>query len=45
MRSAVAAGCRVLVVPSEVPVAPGEGYTVLDTLAGVTVEDLAALVR
>jgi HAD superfamily hydrolase (TIGR01509 family) len=45
MRSAIAAGCRVLVVPSEVPVAPGEGYTVMDTLDGVTVDDLAALIR
>src|SRR3712207_4741059 len=27
MRSAVAAGCTTMVVPAEVPIAPGEGWT------------------
>jgi HAD superfamily hydrolase (TIGR01509 family) len=43
LRSAVAAGCRVLVVPAEVPVAPGEGWTVRDSLIGVDALTLGAL--
>ncbi|TCO53508.1 HAD family hydrolase [Actinocrispum wychmicini] len=35
MRSAVAAGCTVLVVPAEVPIATGDGWTVRDSLVGV----------
>jgi HAD superfamily hydrolase (TIGR01509 family) len=43
--SAVAAGCAVLVVPgSEVPVPPGPGRTFADSLVGITVPDLAALI-
>ncbi|HEX2131416.1 MAG TPA: HAD family phosphatase [Actinophytocola sp.] len=41
--SAVTAGCRVLVVPCEVPVEPGERRTFRDSLEGLTVADLAAL--
>ncbi|GAB3443702.1 HAD family hydrolase [Actinophytocola sediminis] len=41
--SAVGAGCRVLVVPSEAPVEPGEGRTLRDSLADLTVTDLVAL--
>ena len=42
-RSAVAAGCQVLVVPCEVPVEPGERRTFRTSLEGLTVADLAAL--
>jgi HAD superfamily hydrolase (TIGR01509 family) len=42
--SAEAAGCVVLAVPSEVPLDAVPGRTVVPTLAGVTVADLAALV-
>jgi HAD superfamily hydrolase (TIGR01509 family) len=43
--SAAAAGCAVLVVPgAEVSVPPGPGRTFADSLAGITVADLAALV-
>lgn len=41
--SAVAAGCQVLVVPCEVEVEAGERRTFRDSLAGLTVADLAAL--
>lgn len=43
LRSAVAAGCRVVVVPSEVPIPPGEGYVVRESLAGVDAGTLATL--
>jgi HAD superfamily hydrolase (TIGR01509 family) len=43
MRSAVAAGCTVLVVPAEVPIAPGDGWTVRDSLTGVDAYALGAL--
>jgi HAD superfamily hydrolase (TIGR01509 family) len=43
MRSAVAAGCRVLVVPSEVPIPPGPGYLVRDSLAGMDAAAVTAL--
>jgi HAD superfamily hydrolase (TIGR01509 family) len=43
MRSAVTAGCTVLVVPAEVPILPGEGWTVRDTLVGVDAHTLGAL--
>ena len=43
--SAEAAGCVVLVVPSELPVAAGARRTVVDSLAGLTVADLTALVQ
>jgi HAD superfamily hydrolase (TIGR01509 family) len=42
-RSAEAAGCLVVVVENHVPVAPGERRVFLDTLAGVSTYDLAAL--
>jgi HAD superfamily hydrolase (TIGR01509 family) len=42
--SAEAAGCAVLAVPSEVPIAPAATRTVLPTLAGLTVDALAVLV-
>jgi len=42
--SAEAAGCAVLAVPSEVPLAAVPGRTVVPSLVGVTVADLAALV-
>jgi HAD superfamily hydrolase (TIGR01509 family) len=42
-RSAVAAGCTVLVVPNHVPVLPGERRVFRDSLADVTAHDLAAL--
>lgn len=42
-RSAVAAGCTVLVVPNHVPVPPGERRVFRDTLAGLSVADLGAL--
>ena len=43
--SAVAAGCAVLVVPSVVPVPPGERRTFRDTLVGLTAAELSTLVR
>lgn len=43
--AAEAAGCAVLAVPSEVEVAPAPTTQVLDSLVGVTVDDLEALVR
>ncbi|WP_225954775.1 HAD family hydrolase [Kibdelosporangium phytohabitans] len=43
MRSAVTAGCTVLVVPAEVPIAPGDGWTVRDSLVGVDAFTLGAL--
>jgi len=43
--SAEAAGCAVLVVPSEVPVPAGPRRTVLPTLEGVDVAFLAGLLR
>ncbi|MBV2354528.1 HAD-IA family hydrolase [Streptomyces sp. J2-1] len=42
--SAEAAGCAVLAVPSLAPIAAAPGRTVRDSLAGVTPEQLAALV-
>jgi HAD superfamily hydrolase (TIGR01509 family) len=42
-RSAVAAGCTVLVVPNHVPVLPGERRVFRDSLADVTARDLATL--
>jgi HAD superfamily hydrolase (TIGR01509 family) len=41
--SAVAAGATVLVVPCEVPVEPGERRVFRESLAGLTVADLTAL--
>ncbi len=41
-RSAVAAGCTVLVVPNHVPVPEGERRVFRDTLAGASVGDLRA---
>ncbi|CAN5342952.1 HAD family phosphatase [soil metagenome] len=43
VRSAVAAGCTVLVVPNHVPVLEGERRVLLDTLAGLDAETLFAL--
>lgn len=43
VRSAVDAGCTVLVVPCEVPVPPGERRVFRESLAGLTVADLTAL--
>ncbi|CAM4201267.1 HAD family phosphatase [Kibdelosporangium persicum] len=43
MRSAVAAGCTVLVVPAEVPIEPGAGWTVRNSLVGVDAFTLGAL--
>jgi HAD superfamily hydrolase (TIGR01509 family) len=43
MRSAVGAGCTVLVVPAEVPIAPGDGWTVRESLVGVDAHTLGAL--
>ena len=43
--SAEAAGCAVLAVPSEVEVSPAASTTVRDSLVGITVDDLDALVR
>lgn len=39
--SAEAAGCRVLVVPSHVPVPPGEGRFILESLEGLSPHELA----
>jgi beta-phosphoglucomutase-like phosphatase (HAD superfamily) len=44
-KSAVAAGCAVLVVPNHVPVLEGDRRTFRDTLVGLDVARLAALVR
>ncbi|WP_083753096.1 HAD family hydrolase [Actinosynnema sp. ALI-1.44] len=43
MQSAVAAGCTVLVVPAEVPIAPGAAWIVRDSLVGVDAFTLGAL--
>jgi HAD superfamily hydrolase (TIGR01509 family) len=43
MQSAVSAGCTVLVVPAEVPIPPGEGWTVRESLVGVDAYTLGAL--
>jgi len=43
--SAEAAGCAVLAVPSEVPLEPAPGRTVVPSLADITVADLAALIE
>jgi HAD superfamily hydrolase (TIGR01509 family) len=43
--SAVAAGCSVLVVPCEVPVEPGERRVFRETLEGLTVADLTAVMH
>ncbi|MGI8902018.1 MAG: HAD family hydrolase [Nocardioides sp.] len=43
VRSAVAAGCTVLVVPHHVPVLEGPGRVLIDTLAGLDTESLFAL--
>jgi HAD superfamily hydrolase (TIGR01509 family) len=43
VRSAVAAGCTVLVVPNHVPVLEGERRVFADTLTGLTVADLGQL--
>ncbi|MBY8860491.1 HAD family phosphatase [Nocardia sp. CA2R105] len=42
--SAAAAGCAVLVIPCEIPVPPAPGYTFRDSLIGLTIADLDALV-
>jgi HAD superfamily hydrolase (TIGR01509 family) len=42
-RSAEAAGCTVLVVPNHVPVLPGDRRLLVDTLAGMTPDDLPDL--
>jgi len=41
--SAVAAGCTVLAVPCAVPLAEQRGVVLLDTLAGLTVDDLVGI--
>jgi HAD superfamily hydrolase (TIGR01509 family) len=43
MQAAVAAGCTVLVVPAEVPIAPGEGWIVRESLVGVDAYTLGSL--
>jgi HAD superfamily hydrolase (TIGR01509 family) len=43
--SATAAGCTVLVIPSEVPVPPGSRRTFRDSLLGLTLADLRAAFR
>ena len=43
VRSAVAAGCTVLVIPNHVPVLEGEGRVFADTLTGMTVAELSDL--
>lgn len=43
VRSAVAAGCTVLVVPNHVPVLEGERRIFRDALVGVTVDELRTL--
>lgn len=42
--SAAAAGCAVLVIPCEIPVPPAPGCTFRDSLIGLTIADLDALV-
>jgi HAD superfamily hydrolase (TIGR01509 family) len=42
--SAQAAGCRVVVVPDRAPVQPADGRTVVETLEGLRLRDLVALV-
>ncbi|MEP6817474.1 MAG: HAD family phosphatase [Marmoricola sp.] len=42
-RSAVAAGCTVLVVPNHVPVLPDDGRVFRDSLVGLTLADLGEL--
>jgi HAD superfamily hydrolase (TIGR01509 family) len=42
--SARAAGCAVLAVPHHVPIEPTPGVTLVESLAGLTVADLIALV-
>ncbi|MCW2856347.1 MAG: Phosphorylated carbohydrates phosphatase [Marmoricola sp.] len=44
-KSAVAAGCTVLVVPNHVPVLEGERRVFVDSLVEVEVDDLGALVN
>ncbi|MFL6155902.1 MAG: HAD-IA family hydrolase, partial [Marmoricola sp.] len=44
-KSAEAAGCTVLVVPNHVPVLEGERRVFRDSLAGLDVPGLAALVQ
>jgi HAD superfamily hydrolase (TIGR01509 family) len=41
--AAVAAGCRVLVVPCDVPVEPGERRIFRETLVGIDLDALSAL--
>jgi len=41
--SAIAAGARVLAIPHHVPLAAGDRVTLRDTLAGITLADLATL--
>jgi beta-phosphoglucomutase-like phosphatase (HAD superfamily) len=41
--SAVAAGCQVLVVPSHVPVPPGERRVLRESLVGIEPHDLGTL--
>lgn len=43
LRSAVAAGCTVLAVPAEVPIAPGGDWTIRESLVGVDAFTLGAL--
>jgi HAD superfamily hydrolase (TIGR01509 family) len=43
--SAEAAGCAVLAVPNQVPIQPAPTRTIMPTLAGLTVADLAALIK
>jgi len=43
--AAESAGCAVLAVPSEVPLEPAPGRTVVPSLVDITVADLAALVE
>jgi HAD superfamily hydrolase (TIGR01509 family) len=43
MKSAVSAGCTVIVVPSEVPVAPGDGWLIRDSLVGLDAAAMAAI--
>jgi sugar-phosphatase len=43
--SAEAAGCRVLAVPHAVPIEPGPGRTIVESLTLVDLDDLAALLQ
>ncbi len=45
IRSAVAAGCRVVAVPNVVEIAADPAYTIAPTLAGLDADALTALVR